>query len=46
MNQNNVEDNFNVNKPTEENIEYAFKNLLYYLTGSVYLNIYKYSKKE
>lgn len=35
-----MESNFNVSNPTKENIEYAFKNLLYYLTAAIYLEIY------
>lgn len=38
--------NFNVGEPTKENIEYAFKNLLFYVTASSYLKIYKDKNKQ
>ena len=37
--------NFNVNNPTKENIEYAFKNLIFYVGASSYLEIYKNQKE-
>ena len=37
-------ENFNVGNPTKENIEYAFKNLLFYVTASTKLDIYKEQK--
>ena len=46
MNKNNIEKEFYVGNPTKENIEYAFKNLLYYLTASTYLDIYCDKKKD
>lgn len=46
MNEKNIERDFNVGNPTKENIESAFKNLLYYLTASVYLEIYYDIKKD
>lgn len=36
--------NFNVNNPTKENIEYAFKNLIFYVNASSHLEIYKNQK--
>ncbi len=39
-------ENFNVKKPTKENIDYAFKNLIFYLTASTQLDIYKEKQKE
>ncbi len=32
---------FNVNNPSEKNIDYAFKNMVYYITASTRLNLYK-----
>lgn len=37
---------FNVATPTKDNIEYAFKNLIFYLIASTSLKIYEYKKKE
>ncbi len=37
---------FNVANPTKENIDYAFKNLLYYVTSSTSLEIYKDKKDD
>ena len=39
-------ENFNVGNPTKENIEYAFKNLIFYVTGATKLDIYKKSDFE
>lgn len=39
-------ENFNVKKPTKENIDYAFKNLIFYITASTQLDIYKEKQKE
>lgn len=36
-----MKEEFNVGTPTKENIEYAFKNLIFYVTASVDLNLYK-----
>ena len=36
-----MEETFNVGNPTRENIDYAFKNLIYYVTASTQLDIYK-----
>lgn len=46
MNKKNIEKEFNVGTPTKENVEYAFKNLLYYLTASTCLEIYCDRKKD
>lgn len=40
-----MEENFNVGNPTKENIDYAFKNLIFYVTSSTLLDLYK-DKKE
>lgn len=37
---------FNVGSPTKDNIEFAFKNLLFYLTASSRLNLYKEENEE
>lgn len=37
---------FNVENPTKENIDYAFKNLIFYITASTQLNIYKKQKQN
>ena len=39
-------ENFNVGNPTKENIEYAFKNLIFYVTGATKLDIYKGQKND
>ena len=39
-------ENFNVKNPTKENIEYAFKNLIFYLTASTQLDVYKEHQRE
>ena len=39
-----MDDTFNVANPTKENIEYAFKNLVFYVTCSTKLDIYKEQK--
>lgn len=36
-----MKEEFNVGTPTKENIEYAFKNLIFYVTASANLNLYK-----
>ena len=36
-----MEETFSVGNPTRENIDYAFKNLIYYVTASTQLDIYK-----
>ena len=37
--------NFNVGNPTKENIDYAFKNLIFYVSASFQLDIYKDQKE-
>lgn len=37
---------FNVGNPTKENIDYAFKNLIFYINASLQLDIYKEQKEE
>ena len=41
-----MDETFNVGNPTRENIDYAFKNLIYYVTASVQLNIYSDQKEN
>ena len=41
-----MEEIFNVCKPTRENIDHAFKNLIYYVTASTRLDIYKDQKEN
>ena len=41
-----MEETFNVGTPTKENIDYAFKNLIYYVTASTQLDIYKDQKEN
>ena len=41
-----MEETFNVGNPTRENIDYAFKNLIYYVTASTQLDIYKVQKEN
>ena len=41
-----MEENFNVESPTKKNIDYAFKNLLFYVTSSTQLDIYIKQKEE
>ncbi len=40
-----MEESFNVGNPTKENIDYAFKNLMFYVIASTQLDIYE-DKKE
>ena len=40
-----MEETFNVGNPTRENIDYAFKNLIYYVTASTHW-IYTKNKKK
>lgn len=42
----NLDNNFNVGNPTKDNIEYAFKNLLFYVNASVCLDVYVEQKKS
>ena len=41
-----MEEMFNVGKPTRENIDFAFKNLIFYVTASTKLDIYKEQKEN
>ena len=41
-----MEETFNVGSPTKENIDYAFKNLIFYVTASTQLDIYKDHKEK
>lgn len=41
-----MKETFNVGNPTRENIDYAFKNLIYYVTASTQLDIYKEQKEN
>lgn len=41
-----MEETFNVGNPTRENIDYAFKNLIFYVTASTQLDIYKEQKEN
>lgn len=41
-----MEETFNVGKPTKENIDYALKNLNFYVTASTKLDIYKQQKES
>lgn len=41
-----MDETFNVGNPTRENIDYAFKNLIYYVAASVQLNIYSDQKEN
>ena len=41
-----MEEDFNVKNPTRENIDYAFKNLIFYVTASPLLDLYKKQKEN
>lgn len=41
-----MEETFNVGNPTKENIDYAFKNLIFYITASTQINIYNEQKEN
>ena len=41
-----MEETFNVGNPTKENIDYAFKNLIFYVTASTQLDIYIEQKEK
>lgn len=41
-----MEEDFNVNNPTKENIDYAFKNLIFYVTESTLLDLYQNQKDD
>ena len=41
-----MNEKFNVGNPTRENIDYAFKNLIYYVTASTQLDVYSKQKEN
>lgn len=41
-----MDETFNVGNPTEENITFAFKNLIFFVSASIQLEIYKEFKKN
>ena len=41
-----MEETFNVGTPTKENIDYAFKNLIFYITASSQIDIYNEQKER
>ena len=41
-----MEETFNVGNPTKENIDYAFKNLIFYITASTQIDIYNEQKEN
>ena len=41
-----MNETFDVGNPTKENIDFAFKNLIFYVTASTQLDIYKEQKKN
>lgn len=41
-----MDETFNVGTPTKENIDYAFKNLIYYITASTQLDVYSKQKEN
>ena len=41
-----MSETFNVENPTKENIDFAFKNLIFYVTASIQLDVYKEQKKN
>lgn len=41
-----MEEKFSVGNPTKENIEYAFKNLIFYVSASIQLDIYQEYKNR
>jgi len=41
-----MDETFNVGNPTRENIDFAFKNLIFYVTASTQLNIYQEQKES
>lgn len=41
-----MDETFNVGSPTKENIDYAFKNLIYYVTASTQLEVYSKQKEN
>ncbi len=41
-----MNENFNVGNPTKENIDFAFKNLIFYVTASTQLNMYREKRND
>jgi len=41
-----VEEEFNVSNPTKDSIDHAFKNLIFYVTASASIDIYKNQKER
>ena len=41
-----MDETFNVGTPSKENIVYAFKNLIYYVTASTQLDVYSKQKEN
>ena len=41
-----MDETFNVGTTTKENIDYAFKNLIYYVTASTQLDVYSKQKEN
>lgn len=41
-----MNETFDVGNPTKENIDFAFKNLVFYVISSIQLGIYKEQKKS
>ena len=41
-----MEETFNVGNPTKENIDCAFKNLIFYVTSSTLLDLYKEQREN
>ena len=41
-----MDETFNVGTPTKENIDYAFKNLIYYVTAPTQLDVYSKQKEN
>lgn len=41
-----MNETFDVGNPTKENIDFAFKNLVFYVISSIQLDIYKEQKKS
>ena len=41
-----MDETFNVGNPTKENIDFALKNLIFYVTASTQLDIYKEQKNN
>lgn len=41
-----MNENFNVGNPTKENIDFAFKNLVFFVTASTQLDVYQEQKES